>query len=122
MNLFITLILAAILASVCLASGNYGYGRSRYGYGGRPSYGYGCMCIDIISCKSYFIWDLSLDKKCPKLDDPKFGSVKITSIHPGGKAIHSCNKGYVLNGNRIRKCQKNGDWTGKPPTCDRKYI
>lgn len=28
-----------------------------------------------------------------------------------------CNPGFSLNGNSIRKCLENGNWSGVPPQC-----
>ena len=60
--------------------------------------------------------------RCPRLDDPDNGDVKHTGLTPGSKAIHSCDRGFVLKGNKIRICQKNGYWTGKPPVCKSELL
>ena len=57
---------------------------------------------------------------CPKLSAPRYGSVRVSSNNVGGKADYSCNKGFVLVGSRWRRCQANGWWSGKAPTCRRK--
>ena len=59
--------------------------------------------------------------KCPELDDPDYGNVKHTGFTPWSKAIHSCDPGFVLKGDRIRICQKNGKWSGEPPVCKSEF-
>ncbi len=39
----------------------------------------------------------------------------------GFLAIHGCEDGYTLVGNRVRICESHG-WTGSEPTCNRKLI
>ena len=58
-------------------------------------------------------------KKCPKLD-LDYGFVKHSGFKPGSKASHFCNRGFKLNGDKVRVCQKNGYWSGKPPVCESK--
>ena len=37
-------------------------------------------------------------------------------------AFYSCNAGFRLSGNvNVRTCLENGQWSGIPPTCERKY-
>ena len=60
--------------------------------------------------------------KCPKLDDPENGNVKLTGRKPGDKAVHTCDRGFVLKGDRIRICQKNGNWSGVVPECKSEII
>ena len=67
-----------------------------------------------------FFFHACTDKRCPKLDDPENGKVEVSGNHPGSKAIHSCTEGYILTGRRVRVCQRNGVWSGKAPTCERK--
>ncbi len=65
-----------------------------------------------------------LDKRvtCAKLADPANGAVKSSGYYLHDTAVHSCNSGYRLRGNRVRKCQSNGKWSGSAPTCERKLI
>lgn len=44
-------------------------------------------------------------------------TVKVTKFSIGGIAQYSCPKGYYIEGNATRKCQSNGDWSGKTPVC-----
>ena len=57
---------------------------------------------------------------CPDLDDPQYGSVRITTNRVGGKADYKCDNGFKLVGVQWRRCQANGKWTGEAPTCKRK--
>ena len=59
---------------------------------------------------------------CPKLADPANGAVKSSGYYLGDKAVHSCNSGFQLSGNRVRKCLSNGKWSGSAPVCQRKLI
>ncbi len=54
---------------------------------------------------------------CPDLDDPKYGSVKVGGNTPGSKADYKCDDGFKLVGVAWRRCQDNGQWSGKAPTC-----
>lgn len=59
---------------------------------------------------------------CGKPPEPDYGSVSFKSTTCGSKAFHSCNKGHILRGSRVRVCQLNGYWSGKTPKClPRKY-
>ena len=33
-------------------------------------------------------------------------------------AVHTCDTGYILNGNVTRTCQEDANWSGSEPTCD----
>ena len=59
----------------------------------------------------------SADKKCPKLNDPENGDVKISGVIPGSKATYQCDKGFILVGSSSRRCQRNGKWSGEAPIC-----
>ena len=54
---------------------------------------------------------------CKYLEDPDYGKVEHGGTHPGAKATYSCDYGYKLVGNRVRRCQKNGYWSGRDPKC-----
>ena len=57
---------------------------------------------------------------CDKLRDPRNGDVDLTGITVGSRAKYSCDRGFELKGNQIRKCQSNGQWSGNEPRCDSK--
>ena len=57
---------------------------------------------------------------CGTLQDPVNGNVHITSINLGGRAIYSCNQGFVLMGTHARVCGVLGTWTDSAPICLRK--
>ena len=57
--------------------------------------------------------------ECPDLDDPKYGTVRVSGTTPGSRADYKCNAGFKLIGVASRKCQDNGQWTGQAPTCKR---
>lgn len=56
---------------------------------------------------------------CPELRDPDNGDVNFNSVKPGSVAKYKCNRGFQLVGSPSRKCQDNGEWTGKDPVCKR---
>ena len=58
---------------------------------------------------------------CPDLDHPQYGSVKIIAKNVGGKAEYKCNDGYKLYGASFRKCLHSGVWSGRLPTCKRRF-
>ena len=59
---------------------------------------------------------------CGSLDNPENGQVSLTGTTVGSKAIYSCNKGFVLDGNSRRTCQINGKWSGEAPVCKGNYV
>ena len=54
---------------------------------------------------------------CPALEEPKYGSVRVSGTTPGSRADYKCNDGFKLEGVAWRKCQDNGQWTGEAPVC-----
>ncbi len=56
---------------------------------------------------------------CGKLQDPQYGDVSQSGITIGSKAKYTCNRGFKLRGNSVRKCQNNGRWSGSKPSCQR---
>ena len=60
---------------------------------------------------------------CGSLEDPDNGQVEFsnTSTTFGSTANYTCNLGYrLLDENSTRTCEASGDWTGDPPSCERK--
>ena len=57
---------------------------------------------------------------CTRLENPAFGSVRLTGTTIGSRANYSCNSGYVLAGDRVRVCRQDGEWSGEAPTCTRR--
>ncbi|XP_019850306.1 PREDICTED: sushi, von Willebrand factor type A, EGF and pentraxin domain-containing protein 1-like isoform X2 [Amphimedon queenslandica] len=55
---------------------------------------------------------------CGPLPNIANGQVRI---HPdtrlGSTATYSCNKGFNLNGHRVRRCLASGKWSGSEPSC-----
>lgn len=55
---------------------------------------------------------------CSYLKAPPNGSVSYTDNQSVGSEIeYKCEKGFQLEGNKIRKCLKNYTWTGFAPKC-----
>ncbi len=58
--------------------------------------------------------------ECPTLITDN-GEVNIQiGINGNTTATYSCNEGYDLNGNNVRNCEANGQWSGTVPTCESK--
>lgn len=60
---------------------------------------------------------LLLGTSCPNLAAPANGGINVISNKIGGVAVYGCKIGFVLNGNKKRVCQSNGQWSGQSPTC-----
>ena len=59
--------------------------------------------------------------ECPTLQNPDNGEVNIqVGINGDTTATYSCNEGYELNGNNIRNCEANSQWSGTAATCESK--
>ena len=54
---------------------------------------------------------------CQRLIDPRNGDVNLSGLKVGSKATYSCDRGFQLRGNQVRKCQANGQWSGRNPFC-----
>ena len=56
---------------------------------------------------------------CGSLPDPKNGKKTVeTRTTFGGRAEFRCrSKGFSLDGSKLRFCQANGNWSGKPTSC-----
>ena len=55
--------------------------------------------------------------KCGALDAPINGSVSITGAGIRAIATYTCKDMHVLLGQKRRRCQVNGEWSGSPPSC-----
>ena len=83
------------------------------------------MNLDVIVSKQLYIYSILIFiiiscteiVTCDKLRDPRNGDVDLTGITVGSKARYSCNRGFDLKGDQIRKCQSNGQWSGIEPVC-----
>ena len=58
--------------------------------------------------------------RCRRLNNPSDGSVSLSGTTVGSTATYSCNDGFRLQGGSRRRCQNNGEWSGRAPTCQRK--
>lgn len=59
---------------------------------------------------------------CPALPNPVNGAVNIVRNEFGGVAIYSCDPGFTSVGIIVRTCTVTGEWSGVPPTCQRKQL
>ncbi|XP_031560273.1 CUB and sushi domain-containing protein 3-like isoform X2 [Actinia tenebrosa] len=53
---------------------------------------------------------------CP-LPSINYGNVTYSSLGYGSVANYTCDKGYAVNGQPIRICDKSGHWSGNTPLC-----
>ena len=56
--------------------------------------------------------------KCGDPGTPDDGVQGGTTFRIGSTVRFYCNSGYKLIGEAVRKCQKNGLWSGQQPICD----
>ncbi|XP_064382164.1 sushi, von Willebrand factor type A, EGF and pentraxin domain-containing protein 1-like isoform X2 [Halichondria panicea] len=59
---------------------------------------------------------------CGRPPKPSYGSVKFWTTTPRSKAFYGCFNGYQLSGYAVRFCQGNGYWSGRTPSCTRRYY
>lgn len=66
-------------------------------------------------------------KFCEKITPPAFGDVKCPKVRnlaaefpPGSECYIKCYKGYKLDGDPVRVCNAEGQWSGKTGECIRK--
>ena len=71
-----------------------------------------CVCVRVTSAAI----------PCGNLSSPVNGQVSVEGNTSGSQANYSCSEGYVLNGNSIRMCQSDGQWSGSEPTCEGQVL
>ena len=59
---------------------------------------------------------------CPTLDDPANGNLVLSGNTFGETALYTCNTGFILVGDSTLTCRGDGQWSGSPPVCNRKYL
>ena len=59
---------------------------------------------------------------CPTLVAPANGSLVLSGNTFGETANYTCNTGFILEGDSTLTCGGDGQWTGSPPVCNRKYL
>ena len=52
---------------------------------------------------------------------PSNGNTMVTSTTFGSLVNHTCNEGFLLNGESQRVCLVNGSWSDSLPTCTSKF-
>ena len=69
----------------------------------------------------YHLHFIFLVVTCDDTETPTNGNMMTTDeFNIGSTAIFSCSHGYMLTGgDRIRRCNESGDWTGAQPSCTR---
>ena len=59
---------------------------------------------------------------CGGVHAPTNGRRFVSGTTVGHRVNYTCNPGYNLLGNSSRTCQRNGQWSGTPPSCSRKLC
>lgn len=54
---------------------------------------------------------------CRVLEAPENGQVQLSGTSVGSQAFYSCNKGFLLVGDRVRVCKAEGEWSNQAPVC-----
>ena len=62
---------------------------------------------------------------CRDIGDPENGDIEfvgdeVAPFSIGTMAVYSCDKGYRVDGDRVRVCL-GGDWNGTETVCSRKF-
>ena len=89
------------------------------------SEGYRMHGTPTVTCRADGSWaDAAPDCKpvqCPTPRTPTHGAVGGVDFRFDNEVLYSCDKGYQLVGDVVRKCFSTGAWSGSEPRCDRKY-
>ncbi|XP_026155176.1 sushi, von Willebrand factor type A, EGF and pentraxin domain-containing protein 1 isoform X2 [Mastacembelus armatus] len=56
--------------------------------------------------------------RCSKPESIERGSVSGTNYSFGAVVAYSCEKGFLIKGEKRRTCEANGEWGGALPTCE----
>ena len=59
---------------------------------------------------------------CPALENPPNGNLVLSGNTVGETADYTCNTGFILVGDSTLTCGGDGQWSGSPPVCNRKYL
>ena len=73
---------------------------------------------DILCKNNRLLQYFSIAVSCGNLSNPVNSEVSADGNTFGSQANYSCSEGYVLNGNSIRMCQADGQWSGSEPRCE----
>ena len=64
----------------------------------------------------------AVDVGCDNLPPILNGNVALEGTSTGDTATYSCNSGFTLDGNSVRSCLPNGQWSGQEPSCVGKCL
>ena len=73
--------------------------------------------IQTLSGYSFFIL-----VKCPDLQEPPNGGIKMSEPGIQATANFTCLKGFTLDGSSMLSCLTNGSWDGVSPSCSMYFI
>ena len=75
-----------------------------------------CICAYILT------WYISTAIICPNLEDPPNGIVIVSGNKPGDTAMYICDVGFTPDGEDMRTCGDDGQWSGSEPMCVGKFT
>ena len=76
----------------------------------------------ITTFQLFIIFILSSKVQCDHLDDLDYGVIKHEGLYVGHKATYTCDYGYKLVGESVRKCLYSGYWSGVAPVCKKSKL
>ena len=59
---------------------------------------------------------------CGALTSLSYGEVSVNETTFRASAVYTCNSGFLLQGNRSRTCQADGNWSSSEPQCKGKEL
>jgi len=65
--------------------------------------------------------NLYIATDCGDPGTPSNGNTIITTTTIGSVVNHTCDEGYVLEGESQRECLANRSWSGSLPSCSSKF-
>ncbi|CAG5134438.1 unnamed protein product, partial [Candidula unifasciata] len=83
--------------------------------------GFRLVGVDARTCQADGTWSSEAPKcqsiNCLEPDHPTNGRVDYKDLSIGSIVRYYCNRGYLLEGDTIRRCQDNLTLSGEPPSC-----
>ena len=70
----------------------------------------------------FYLCDIFSGVKCPDPGEPTNGDRVGDRFFYKDQVFYSCDRLFVLVGDRSQDCQANGSWSGTRPTCSRKCV
>ena len=74
---------------------------------------YNCSCVECYAGDGRSCVRI----KCESLLSPSNGRINSSDTTCLATVAYGCNTGYLLNGDRVRRCEQDGSWSGDQPQC-----